>query len=288
MPVHYPSGRSVVTISGGDAEHFLQNLVTCDVESLEPGVARAGALLTPQGKIMFDFLIFRDAAAGFMIDIRSELAADFIRRLTMYKLRANVDFAESSQCLVAIAWENESGASELQATTAVRDSRFLEYLHVHRHYGATPSVTADDNSGWDALRIAHGVAESGTDFEAGDAFPHDVSFDQNKGVDFRKGCYVGQEVVSRMQHRGTARRRLVIAAGDDALPAPGTAIEAGGKTVGTVGTVAGNTALALVRLDRAGDAINSGIPIVADGRPLTLSLPPHVSYRWPEETVSGE
>ncbi|MCI5077389.1 folate-binding protein YgfZ [Oricola sp.] len=281
MPIHFPTGRSLISVTGEEAEHFLQNLVTCDVETLPEDVARPGGLLTPQGKIMFDFLVSRDGAGGFLIDIRSDLAGDFARRLTMYKLRAKVSISESDERVAAVSWQIESGAGNGRA---VRDSRFPEALRVMRHLGDAPAGD-DDAEGWTELRIAHGVAESGADYEAGDAFPHDVSFDQNGGVDFRKGCYVGQEVVSRMQHRGTARRRLVIAAGDAPLPAPGTALTAGGKTVGTLGSVSGTRALALVRLDRAKDAMDAGTEIAAEGHPVTLSLPAGVGYRWPENAA---
>ncbi|MAS04288.1 MAG: folate-binding protein YgfZ [Ahrensia sp.] len=280
MPVHFPSGRSLISVSAEEATHFLQNLITCDVEKLPEGIARPGALLTPQGKILFDFLIVRDGD-GYLIDIDSRFAGDFLKRLTMYKLRAKVTISESDESLAAISWETDS---TLDGGRAVRDGRFPEDLRVMRHYGGAASGE-DDAEGWTALRIAHGVAESGSDFEAGDAFPHDVSLDQNTGVDFRKGCFVGQEVVSRMQHRGTARRRLVIASADGTGFAPGDPLEAGGKTVGALGSVAGGSALALVRLDRAKDAMDAGTPITANGRNVTLSLPPNVGYRWPEETA---
>lgn len=281
MPVHFPTGRSLISVTGEDATHFLQNLITCDVEKLPEGVARPGALLTPQGKIMFDFLVFRDGDGGFLIDIDDRLTADFLKRLTMYKLRAKVTISESDESLAGISWESDSTPD---GGRAVRDSRFPAALTVMRHYGAAPEGT-DDPEGWTALRIANGVAESGADFAPGDAFPHDVSFDQNTGVDFRKGCFVGQEVVSRMQHRGTARRRLVIASADAPAFAPGAALESGGKTVGALGSVARGSALALVRLDRAKDAMDAGTPITANGQSVALSLPPNVGYRWPEETA---
>lgn len=280
MPQHFPTGRRLVSVTGADAEHFLQNLVTCDVETLPGDVARPGALLTPQGKIMFDFLIFRDGAGGFLIDIDGGLAAGFIQRLTMYKLRSKVEISESDESLVAISWQDDSTSADARV---MRDSRFPEATEVRRRYGGARPQGEDDPDGWAALRIAHGVAESGADFAAGDAFPHDVSMDQNGGVDFRKGCYVGQEVVSRMQHRGTARRRLVIVTAGDALPEPGTALETSGKSVGTLGTVHGTAGLALARLDRARDAMDAGTPITAGGQAVTLALPPDVGYRWPEQ-----
>ena len=281
MPVHFPSGRSTISVSGEEAEHFLQNLVTCDIEAIPEGVARACALLTPQGKVMFDFLVMPDGAGGYLIDIDSKLAGDFSRRLTMYKLRAKVEIAESNESLAAISWQDDS----TPGGRAVRDSRFREDLAVTRHYGAAPAGQ-DDAAGWTALRITNGVAESGADFEPSDAFPHDVSYDQNGGVGFKKGCYVGQEVVSRMQHRGTARRRLVVVTGETALPGPGTALQAGGKTIGALGTVSGNQALAIARLDRAKDAMDAGTPITADGQAVTLSLPANAGYRWPETATN--
>jgi folate-binding protein YgfZ len=284
MPVHFPKGRSIISVTGEEAEHFLQNLVTCDVAAIPADTARPCALLTPQGKVMFDFLVMPDGSGGYLIDIDTTLADDFTRRLTMYKLRAKAEIAESNESLAAISWQSESTSAGRQ----VADSRFPSDLNVMRHYGAAPAGE-DDAAGWTQLRIAHGVAESGADFSAGDAFPHDISYDQNGGVGFKKGCFVGQEVVSRMQHRGTARRRLVVVSGQTALPAPGTALEADGKTAGTLGSVAGNTGLALVRLDRAKDAMDAGTPITAAGETVTLSLPANVSYRWPEnESDKGD
>jgi folate-binding protein YgfZ len=126
---------------------------------------------------------------------------------------------------------------------------------------------------WDRLRVAHGVAESGSDYALSDVFPHDILMDKNHGVDFRKGCYVGQEVVSRMHHRGTARRRVVTVAGEASLPASGTGILAGTKPAGELGTVTGGRALAIVRIDRVADALAAGDPLTADGVAVTLTLP---------------
>lgn len=281
MPVHFPKDRSVISVKGDEAEHFLQNLITCDVENLPNGTARACALLTPQGKVMFDFLVMRDGAGGYLIDIDSDLADDFTRRLMMYKLRSKVEIGESDESLAAISWQIDSSSTG----RAIMDSRFPEEIRVMRHYGAAPEG-GDDAKSWTALRIAHGVAESGADFPAGDAFPHDISYDQNGGVGFKKGCFVGQEVVSRMQHRGTARRRLVVVNGETVLPEPGTALEAGGKAVGTLGSVSDSAALAIVRLDRAKGAMDAGTPITAGGQTVTLSLPANVSYRWPQDSAN--
>jgi folate-binding protein YgfZ len=141
---------------------------------------------------------------------------------------------------------------------------------------------------YDARRIALGVPEGGVDFAFGDAFPHDADMDQLGGVDFKKGCYIGQEVVSRMEHRGTARRRFVIATGASPLPDAGTAVMAGERAVGTLGSHAGATGIALVRLDRVKEAMDARLPIIAGGTTLSLSLPPWAKFGWPAAaTVSA-
>ena len=164
--------------------------------------------------------------------------------------------------LVAVSWDDDSAPSQSDssgaaATCAFRRSR----SQVWRVYERRDAGTRDAAADWHAFRIAHGVAESGADYALGDAFPHDVLLDQNGGVGFRKGCYVGQEVVSRMQHRGTARRRVLIVDGDGDLPAPGTEIIAGGRAIGTLGSVAGGVGLAIVRIDQVKDAMDAGTPI---------------------------
>ena len=151
-------------------------------------------------------------------------------------------------------------------------------------------LPADDapEADWHALRIAHGVAESGSDYAAGDAFPHDVLLDENGGVGFRKGCYIGQEVVSRMQHRGTARRRVLIASAAHALPASGAEILADGRAIGTLGTVVGGAGLAIARIDRVKEALDAGQPITAGGVPVTLASRPARSSRFPEAAAAEE
>src|SRR5690606_27802508 len=194
--------------------------------ALAPGEIRPGALLTPQGKILFDFLISR-VEDGFRLDCPAEAIEDFRKRLTLYRLRAKIDFSIEDQVPVYVSWESDSGG--------LIDRRFPETLDVRRHYG--PMDATATMADWELLRIRNGVAEGGADFALGTAFPHDVLFDQNGGVGLRKGCFVGQEVVSRMQHRGTARRRVVIVEGTGDLPPAGTEITAGGRAIGTLGTV---------------------------------------------------
>jgi len=275
MPSVELSDRSVLLATGPDAETLLQNVLTTDLSSLSEGEARPGALLTPQGKILFDFLISRAGADGFRLDCRRDVAPDFLKRLMLYRLRAKVDFSLQDRELVSAFWQEESSPSENDSTTLV-DRRFPAGLNVQRTYG--PGAGGADREAWDRLRIEHGVAESGSDYALGDAFPHDILFDQNGGVGLKKGCYVGQEVVSRMHHRGTARRRLVIAKGESPLPPSGTDVTAAGRSIGTLGTVSGREGLALLRIDRAAEAAKEGVPILAGDVALALSVPAFANF----------
>lgn len=274
MPSVTLSGRAFLRLSGQDAEPFLQSLITTDLPSLPDGEIRPGALLTPQGKIFFDFLIRRDGADAFLIETTEDQRDTLLKRLTMYKLRAAVDLGVVEGNEATVSWD---GAE----TDSARDARFAKAgLDVSRRPGAGGS---DDPLLYDALRIAAGLPESGRDFPLSDAFPHDVLLDLSGGLSFRKGCYVGQEVVSRMQHRGTARRRPVIITAESALPASGTELMAGGKPVGTLGSISGTQGLAIVRIDRAADAMNAGTPITADGITVTVALPGWTGLAFPEE-----
>jgi folate-binding protein YgfZ len=138
---------------------------------------------------------------------------------------------------------------------------------------------------YDAHRIGLGVPEGGIDFAFGDAFPHDADMDQLGGVDFDKGCYVGQEVVSRMEHRGTARRRIVLAEGVGLTAR--TEITAAGKPIGQLTSTAAERGLALVRLDRAKEAMDQGQPILAGAASLTLALPPWARFTWPHAEAAS-
>ncbi|WP_416796047.1 YgfZ/GcvT domain-containing protein [Ciceribacter azotifigens] len=276
MPAAFLPDRALIRISGPEAEHFLQNLVTTDVAALPAGEAWPGALLTPQGKILFDFLISRDGDS-FLLETTTGQQADLVKRLTMYKLRAAVTIAVEPEAGVTVFWGEE-------CNTALVDKRFAI---AGTMLGRRPGRHAgEDDGAYLDLRIAAGIAESGTDFALQDAFPHDVLMDRNSGVGFKKGCYVGQEVVSRMQHRGTARRRIVIVDGQTALPTMGTEITAGGKPVGALGSVRGARGLAIVRIDRVGEAMATGVPVLAGEAAVNVSLPAWSGLDFP--TVAQE
>jgi folate-binding protein YgfZ len=274
MPSVTLSGRAFLHISGKDAETFLQSLITTNLPDLPEGEIRPGALLTPQGKVLFDFLIRRDGADAFLIETTEGQRDALLKRLTMYKLRAAVDLALVEGDTVTIGWDGAEAE-------AARDGRFAKAgIALSREPGNGGS---DDPALYEALRIGAGIPESGHDYALSDAFPHDVLLDLSGGLSFHKGCYVGQEVVSRMHHRSTARRRPVIVRGEADLPATGTELLAGGKPIGTLGSVSGALGLAIVRIDRAADAINGGTPITAAGAPVTVELPAWTGLTFPAD-----
>jgi len=284
MPsVHLPD-RACILVTGDEAESFLQNILTLDLGTVQVDEARPGALLTPQGKILFDFLASR-VEGGFRLECRAEVAADFSRRLTMYRLRAKVQIQVRDESVVGVSWGDELGSS--RADSSVIDHRFGD-AGVYRTYDGAVGEASASLEAWTAYRVGHGVAESGADYELGDAFPHDVLLDQNGGVGFKKGCYVGQEVVSRMQHRGTARRRILIAQGNGALPAAGTVVTVDGRSVGQMGSSAGQHGLALVRIDKVKGALDSGVPVLAGETGLQLTIPSWASFGFPEAAASTQ
>ncbi len=271
------SNRALVHITGEEAEKFLQAVITTNLDQLGPHELKPGALLTPQGKILFDFLVSR-IESGLRFDLPTNVAGDFIKRITLYKLRTKAEIMQSSESLVSVCWQSDSHPSENDSIK--HDSRFPAELNVFRLY--THASANADLDAWTQLRAEYGIAEGEADFNYGDAFPHDVNFDQTGGVSFPKGCFIGQEVVSRMQHRGTARRRVLVARSKASLPPMGTPITVGEREIGVMGSSANSVGLALVRIDRVKDALDSGATIRAGEASVTLSLPPHVRFGFPE------
>ena len=280
MPTTLLADRALVSVSGHEAEHFLQNIVTVDLDALGQGEAKPGALLAPQGKILFDFLVSRAGENAFRLECRADIADDFIKRLMFYRLRAKVDISKQEQDVVAVSWQEDSTASQNDSSTGIRDRRFS--FPVIRFY-ETPLPAADATlADWDAFRLSQGVAESGPDYALNDAFPHDVLLDQLDGIGFKKGCFIGQEVVSRMQHRGTARRRVLLVEAASALPASGAELTVDGRPVGTLGSVSGTHGLAIARIDRVKAAMDARQEISADGVAVSLTIPGWARFSFPE------
>jgi folate-binding protein YgfZ len=285
--------RGVVKVSGEDARDFLNGLVTTDVTLLHPGFGRFGALLTPQGKIIVDFLITEAPSGhggGFLLDCPRALAQALTDKLGFYKLRAKVAVENLSDSLgVLAAWDGDFSTNPDLAFADPRSPalgwRILVPAELAQKVADLIGADLVDSSAYDAQRIASGVPRGGLDFMYGDAFPHETNMDRLHGVDFAKGCYVGQEVVSRMQHRGTARTRTMRIVLEDFSPEPGTAILAGDKPVGTIGSTAGRNGLALIRTDRAADALAAGTPLTAGGLAIRLAAPDDLQT-LPKQTVA--
>jgi folate-binding protein YgfZ len=284
--------RGVVRVVGADAERLLQGVITNDMDLLSAQPAIHAALLAPQGKILFDFFVAK-AADGYLLEVAADKAADLAKRLAMYRLRAKVDLEDRrADYRVFALWGGAADTCEDAAAVSFRDPR-LSALGV-RVLTAAPfapaaaarhvEASAED---YHAHRIALGVPEGGKDYAFGDAFPHEADLDQLHGVSFAKGCFVGQEVVSRMQNRASVRKRIVPVVGDAPLQA-GAEVVAGAAVIGTVGSVAGAHALALIRLDRAAEAAAKGDRLVAGGVVIQLRKPDWASFELaPAATVGA-
>ncbi|WP_375202472.1 CAF17-like 4Fe-4S cluster assembly/insertion protein YgfZ [Hyphococcus sp.] len=255
--------RAVIRLTGEDRFSFLQGIITQDVERLKTAPAIFSALLTPQGKILFDFFIASDGDA-LLIDCFTDAAAALLKRLTLYKLRAKVslDLAEDLK-VVASAEKIENG--------------FPDPRHTKLGWRAIVSETAEGaNREYDRARIALGVPDFGKDFSADEVFLLDVNYDLLNGVNYKKGCFVGQEVTSRMKRKGDVRRRTLIAKFDGPAAEKGAPVTAGGSTLGETMSAADGVALAIIRLDRWEKAKAKGTPIECGGKQLLLEIPDYL------------
>jgi folate-binding protein YgfZ len=284
--------RGVIRVSGEDARDFLQNLVTNDMDAVTPERAGYGALLTPQGKIICDFLIVAlsgEDGGGFLLDTPLLQVPDLMKRLKLYKLRAKVTLQDLSEHSTVLA--SADGAPLPADAGLVYDDPRLPELGqraVVDAAGVEPLVDAEPEA-YHARRVTLGVPAGGRDFVYGDTFPHEALLDQLGGVSFKKGCYIGQEVVSRMQHRGTARTRVVPVVFDDGIATEtGAQATAGGKPLGTIGSAAGGKALAMLRLDRLADALGAGETPLGGGLAFRLAEKPgFIRFPFPGEPEFG-
>ncbi|MGI9412931.1 MAG: YgfZ/GcvT domain-containing protein [Hyphomicrobiales bacterium] len=286
---HYTelSDRAVLRLAGADTRTFLQGLVTADVDHLSESRALYAGLLTPQGKILFDFFLVQRGEEIF-VDCARTQAADLTKRLTFYKLRAAVDIEDVSQELAVVAVWGGDGPATTGSAIAYVDPRIAEAgTRLLVPAGAVDETAAEfgldgtDEAAYHAHRITLGLADSVKDIGSGEHFPHECNFDQIGGIDFKKGCYVGQEVVSRTEHRGTARKRMVPLHFDGAAPATGTEITGNGKAVGEILSTAGNLALGLIRLDRARSALEADGALTAGTDTVHLDKPDWARFDLP-------
>ena len=249
--------RAVIAISGEGALAFLHNLLTCDVVGLAKGQAAYGALLSPQGKILHDVFVF-NAGEQVLVDCALEQRDALLQKLMMYKLRAKLTITARDDLEIAVG-----------------DEGYLDPRNVamgHRFFAANGASTTGE--GYDAARIALGLADSVQDIGSNNLFPHEANLDQFGGVNFTKGCYVGQEVVSRMQHRGTARSRILPVMGLGLVK--NASITSADKTIGEILSTTGTTALAIIRLDRLAEA---SAPLLSNANTVKVQKPDWIKYQ---------
>lgn len=283
--------RGVVKVVGDTARHFLNGLVTADMAKVAVASPRFAALLTPQGKIIVDFIIAEAPAedgGGFFLDCPRALAPTLVEKLNFYKLRAKVICEDLSSVLGVMAvWdgtaESEYGLSYPDPRLPSLGSRMMLPPHLAEEAAADLGGQLVGADAYEAHRIALGVPRGGLDFIYGDTFSHEADMDQLNGVDFGKGCYVGQEVVSRVEHRASARSRVVPIVYDEFAPSSGLPVMAGDRQIGTLGSTAKGHGLALMRLDRIGDALAAGATIEAGGIAIRAVKPAWAKFDWPGE-----
>lgn len=288
MTTAFLPDRGVLRISGGDARGFLQNVLTGDIEHVSTDKAAYAALLSPQGKIQFDGMILEapaDDGGGFLIDCPLALADDFGLALLRYKLRAQIEIENLSHGAgVAAVWHD----GRVPDGVAFEDPRFaplgLRVLMDREQAGQFP-----DADNYHAHRISLGVPEGGKDFAYGQAFPHEAVMDQLNGIDFKKGCYIGQEVVSRMEHRASGGRTRIVPARYEAgfAPVEGSDVMVADRVIGSTGSQTHGHGLMTLRLDKYEDALKARETVLAGGIGFSLIKPEWARFRFPGEGESG-
>lgn len=256
MSIARLDSRALIRVSGPDARPFLHNLLTQDVETLQPGELRFGALLSPPGRLLFDLFIWGEED-GVILDVAAERRDALVQRLTLYKLRAQVEIMPIPDAVFA-AW----GADIPDGFVA--DPR-LSALG-GRRWGDQSEIDAAE-SDWQARRLALGVPDPTQDALMDKTYPIEADFDLLNGIDFHKGCFIGQETTSRMKRRGTIKNRMMAIAFDGPAPERGAEVLNGDLRAGEVMTGAEGRAIALMRLDRMdGD-------LTVEGRPVRVEKP---------------
>lgn len=263
--------RVVVKVTGEGAVDFLNGLVTADLSKPAPDGGAYAALLTPQGKYLADFLV-HVGPGGVLLDVAGTQAAGLAQRLAMYRLRLKLEIAAAGRAALQFWGEGAEAAARAAAGAEGADGAEGVMIADPRDPGlgfrvwaadgaaalAASGAAAASRADWDALRVAQVIPEAGTELGP-DSYVLEYGFERLHGVDFRKGCYVGQEIVARMKHKTELRKGLERVALDGPAPAPGAEIlTADGKPAGALGTVAGGRALAHLRFDRAEGPLTVG------------------------------
>lgn len=253
--------RGVIAITGADAPELLQSLLTQDLDALGDGAAQYSALLTPQGKFLFDFIVIKQSDT-FLFECDRARLGDLIKRLSMYKLRADMTLEDVSDSHpVTVHWE---GPAPANAVPDPRDPRLGARTY-------TPHEPNAEANAWHAHRIALTVPQGPPDVEIDKTFWLECEAERLNGVAFQKGCFIGQEQTSRMKRRGTVKKGFVTLLGD---AKEGTQLLANDKEIGRIGSTTPGLALGFVRLEKLANAMAEGATLTtAEGATLTLQAP---------------
>jgi tRNA-modifying protein YgfZ len=288
--------RGIVKFAGDDARAFLNSLFTANITTLTADESRYSALLTAQGKLIVDAFVSQAPAEkgeGFYFDIPASQFQTFFAKMKGYNLRKKYAVEDLSEKLGVMAvWDGTATTTKYPCHTDPRLAALGQRIMLPP--GEAAVVAAEigaelvPQDAFEAHRIALGVPRGDLDFVYGDAFPHEADMDQLHGIDFKKGCFVGQEVVQRMERRNTARTRVVSVTFDGVAPSAGAEVVAGEKSVGTIGSTVDGRGLALLRLDRAEDALAAGHPLKAGDVTLHLVKPDWAQFPFPGEAKPGE
>jgi folate-binding protein YgfZ len=254
------SRRAAARVSGPDAPSFLQGLLTQDVEGIGPDELRFGAVLTPQGKFLFDLFLRADGEDAILLEVDADRRAELIQRLSMYRLRAKVEIT-ADPAPVWVAWGLKPEGDAWRADPRLPALGW-------RAMGEADQTADATEADYDAWRLSLGVPEPMADCTPDKTYPIEADFDLLNGIDFHKGCFVGQETTSRMKRRGQIKSRTLAIDFDGPPPPPGAEILAGALRAGEVLSGRDGRAMALVRLDRL-----EGADLTVDGRPVRVVRP---------------
>jgi len=270
--------RAVLRAHGADVHDLLQRLVTGSLDTADQGKLVYSLLLTPQGKFLFDFFITAEPGRenSYLIDCAASRVAELQKRLTMYKLRADAAFDDAGDDH-AVAVRFGDGAEAFETGHCFRDPR-ADFLGIRAFMpaGDRPGEPCASVEDYRTFCVSRGVPDGAVDISADKDFPIECNLDLLNGIDFKKGCFVGQEVASRTHRKGKARKRLVVAAMDGPAPEPGTDVTINDAKVGSMCGHGGNDALALVFLDRVARA--GSTKAKAGDTALTLRVPPYAAF----------
>lgn len=267
--------RTLVVVDGENAATWLDNLVAGDLTRLEAETVVFTALLSPQGKVLFEFFVWI-VNGSLVLDVSESQVESLTKRLQMYRLRSRVSFRDATADW-AVAWGLGEPPLPGQGGAVALDPRVTGGLWraLYPRSGAPLDV---DEKAYRAARVHLGIGEAPDDYPLGDVFPHEINMDLFGGVSFSKGCFVGQEVVSRMQNKTVVRKRLVRVASKGAI-ASGAEVRVGDAVIGRVGTMADGGGLAMLRLDRVAEALECGSAISASGQTINVEAAALDRYR---------